>query len=176
MFENERMIVPYFGERLKEIRETCSLTQDTLADATGIDRSTLAYYESGRVYPSFSRMRRIASILCISLDVLLGTEYGIQQLWDAGPPNIDKFFGNKSATPTDQPVAQYTPRPLPASLGALSPEEQLLVLYYRQLENKDKTQYISELSETVERIQREYYGLEDDDADIVITESNMFDD
>ena len=67
MSDQEREIIPFLGERLKDIRSACSLTQDTLAEATGIDRSTLAYYESGRVYPSFNRMRRIASMLCISL-------------------------------------------------------------------------------------------------------------
>ncbi|MBR2405893.1 MAG: helix-turn-helix domain-containing protein [Clostridia bacterium] len=171
MSDQEREIIPFLGERLKDIRSACSLTQDTLAEATGIDRSTLAYYESGRVYPSFNRMRRIASMLCISLDMLLGREYGLQDLWDSGPANVDAFFGT---TPSDESTPAYNPLPLPANLGALSTEEQLLVLYYRQLEQSDKLQFITDMSSTVERTQRELYGLDDDDADIILDNSNPF--
>ncbi len=172
MFENEREIVPFFGDRLKDIREACSLTQDTLAEATGIDRSTLAYYESGRVYPSFNRMCRMASILCLSLDALLGSEYGLQDLWRSTPANVDAFFG--VTTPEEAEPAKPALPPLPDNLGRLSTEEQLLVLYFRQLECDNRTQVIREISSAVERVQRERYGLPEDNADIILDQTNPF--
>ena len=174
MFENEREIVPFFGERLKDIRETCSLTQDTLAEVTGIDRSTLAYYESGRVYPSFNRMCRLASVLCLSLDALLGSEYDIQEIWHTPPADIDSFFG--ITTPKESEPATPPLPPLPDHLGRLSTEEQLLVLYFRQLECDNRTQIIRDISSEVERVQRERYGLPEDNADIILDQSIPFED
>ena len=169
MFDPEYKISPYFGERLRRIREACSLTQDTLAEATGIERSTLAYYESGRVYPSFNRMKRIAAVLCISLDVLLRGEYHPEMLWDGGFQDADRFFGTNTGAAASHPV-------LPENLGDLQADEQLLILYYRQLKEQDKTKTVTDISSLAEHTQRELYGLDEDDSDIDLTETNLFDD
>jgi len=40
-----------FGEKLKEQRVKRGLTQDELAEAIGVSRRTLCYYEQGSTYP-----------------------------------------------------------------------------------------------------------------------------
>ena len=57
---------------------------------------------------------------------------------------------------------------LPDSLGNLTPEEQLLVLYFRQMQDHDKTQIMAEVSILSERTQQALYGA--DEEDIFLTE------
>ncbi len=162
---SEEKIVPYFSERLKRIREACGLTQDTLSLATGIDRSTLAYYESGRVFPSLNRLCLLSSLLCIPLDVLTGAVSRNNFLFkDEGLENNPFGFD----TPQLEDI-------MPSNLGALDSEEQLLILYFRQLEKQEKQEFLGDLSETVEHIQRERYGL-DSDTDVIISPDAFFND
>ena len=168
MIENHLLYGLDFGERLRILREECGLTQDVLALATGIERSTLAHYESGRVIPSIGRMRRIATALCLSMDDMLETtEYNGTTLCDSGFQGVDNFFEPKEGEASH--AADIAPDPsLPDSLGNLTPEEQLLVLYFRQLQDYDKTQIMAEVSIISERTQQALYGA--DEEDIFLTE------
>lgn len=62
------------GARLKEIREAKGWTQDDLADAAGMNRVTIAKYESGRIEPKSASLSKLAAALEVGTDVLLGTE------------------------------------------------------------------------------------------------------
>ena len=60
-----------FRENLKSIRSEKGLTQQYLADALGVTRSTVAAYESGRIEPSIEKILILSSSLGASLDELL---------------------------------------------------------------------------------------------------------
>lgn len=60
--------------RLKEIREAKGWTQDDLADAAGMNRVTIAKYESGRIEPKSASLSKLAAALEVTTDVLLGTD------------------------------------------------------------------------------------------------------
>lgn len=64
-----------FGERLKTTRQQLSWSQEQLATQIGVKRSIVAYYESGRTYPSVPVLKRLAKVLQVSLDWLLFDEY-----------------------------------------------------------------------------------------------------
>ena len=80
---------------------------------------------------------------------------------------MDDFFavkdGDQSHAADIEPEEQ-----LPENLGGLTPEEQLLVLYFRQLHDHDKTQFMAEVSIISARTREELYGP--DEEDIVLTE------
>lgn len=61
-----------FEERLKYARENKNLTQDEVAEAVGVIRSTIASYETGTIKPSFENIRKLAKLYNISFDFLLG--------------------------------------------------------------------------------------------------------
>lgn len=59
------------GERIKELRKENNLTQKQLADAIGIDRSSIGKYETGTP-PSSDVLLRIAEYFGVSVDYLYG--------------------------------------------------------------------------------------------------------
>lgn len=60
------------GDRIREYREKCGLSQDELAELASIHRVTLARYESGKIDPGSQALARIANALGVSMDVLAG--------------------------------------------------------------------------------------------------------
>lgn len=61
-----------FTENFREIRERRGYSINRLSDATGINRSTLKNYQTGRVSPPLNRLIAIADALHVSLDELTG--------------------------------------------------------------------------------------------------------
>lgn len=59
---------------LKKFRENSGYTQQQMADALNIDRSTYAYYETGKTSPSIETIMKIKNILNVSLEDLLESE------------------------------------------------------------------------------------------------------
>ena len=60
-----------FAKRLKDLRKQKGLTQEELAKAIGIPRSTLANYESGAAKPKFEVAEAFADFFNVSLDSLI---------------------------------------------------------------------------------------------------------
>lgn len=61
-----------FSEELKKLRKQRSLTQQKLADALGISKSTISMYENGNREPDFETSEAIADYFNVRLDDLLG--------------------------------------------------------------------------------------------------------
>ncbi|MGI5892868.1 MAG: helix-turn-helix transcriptional regulator [Bacillota bacterium] len=61
-----------FAQRLKQLRQQHKLTQQQLADATGVGRATLAHYEAGTSEPGLTNLIKLADYFGISLDSLAG--------------------------------------------------------------------------------------------------------
>lgn len=59
------------SEQLKLIRKANGFTQQALADAVGIERSTYASYETGRNKPDVILLKRIANAFGVSSDFVL---------------------------------------------------------------------------------------------------------
>jgi len=61
-----------YGDRFKNLRESRKLSQQQLADALNINRSTYARYELGQTQPDFETLEKMASFYDVSVDYLLG--------------------------------------------------------------------------------------------------------
>lgn len=59
------------AEKLRLLRDIHDLTQNDLAEVIGVDRSTYAYYELGRIEPSLEKIRVLAIFYQVSVDFLL---------------------------------------------------------------------------------------------------------
>lgn len=60
------------GLRIKYFRELNNISQSDLARSIGIDRTTLSHYESGFRLPNIFVLWKIADVLKISIDMLVG--------------------------------------------------------------------------------------------------------
>lgn len=63
-----------FCENLKEARLKKGITQKDVAEIIGVAKSTYSLYESGGREPSVETIKKIASFLQVSADMLLGVE------------------------------------------------------------------------------------------------------
>ena len=61
-----------FGKRLKELRKEHGYTIEQFADMVGISKSTLGYYENDKRMPDIEILARIANVLSVSADYLIG--------------------------------------------------------------------------------------------------------
>ena len=61
-----------FGKRLKELRKEHVCTIEQFADMVGISKSTLGYYENDKRMPDIEILARIANVLNVSADNLIG--------------------------------------------------------------------------------------------------------
>ena len=61
-----------FKERLRAARELRKLNQTELALKAKLPPSSIAHFESGSRKPSFDNLKRLASVLDVSTDYLLG--------------------------------------------------------------------------------------------------------
>ena len=61
-----------FSERLKELRKQAHLTQVEIAGKLGIGQSSYADWERGRKKPTQDNLVRIAQVLNVSIDYLVG--------------------------------------------------------------------------------------------------------
>ena len=61
-----------FNDNLKEARLKRNLSQKEVADQIGVSKSTYSLYESGNREPSVQTIKKIADVLNVSADELLG--------------------------------------------------------------------------------------------------------
>lgn len=61
-----------FGSRLKRLREAKRMTQEQLADATGILRSSIARYETRDMGITVETAGKLATALGCTIDELIG--------------------------------------------------------------------------------------------------------
>lgn len=63
-----------FGEKLKKLRTSSSLTQEELAGKLYVTRTAISKWESGRGYPSIDSLKIIAHFFSITVDELLSSD------------------------------------------------------------------------------------------------------
>jgi transcriptional regulator with XRE-family HTH domain len=101
----------------RNLRKSNGLTQQQVADYLHIDRSTYAYYESGRTKMSVEILLRLAEFFQVSLMFLLGRD-------EKAPFRLADGTGEDAAY-------TLTVNDAIARFGQLNQEEQHLVLLYR---------------------------------------------
>lgn len=63
-----------FGQRLKQLRTQKNLTQKQLASLIGVQHSIISFYEVGDRTPSPEVIIKLAAVLHVSTDYLMGVE------------------------------------------------------------------------------------------------------
>lgn len=111
-------------DTLKELRKNGQLSQQQVADILQINRSTYAYYETGKSKPKLSTLKKLAAIYGISIDSLLGREEEFDEV-------------AVSSTPYDAGWKADT------QVSALSAFEQAVLLKLRLMNREQKEKLLS---------------------------------
>ncbi|MBQ3285084.1 MAG: helix-turn-helix transcriptional regulator [Ruminococcus sp.] len=119
------------AEKLRHYRESCALSQQQVADALNIERSTYTKYETGKSDPNIKTLVKIAKIFNIDPVELLPTESS----------DDERVTRLRDVTHADSPIFQLSKdeRGLIAKYRTLSREEKKLALEMMgNLSKKDK--------------------------------------
>jgi transcriptional regulator with XRE-family HTH domain len=65
---------PMIGSIIKELRKKKGLTQEELAKAVGVSRLTVSMWESGKASPKAEFLKKLAEVLEVNVNDLLGLE------------------------------------------------------------------------------------------------------
>lgn len=118
-----------FGENLKALRKARGLTQEEFAKQSGISRSAIGMYESGKREPkNFEMLETIADFFNVDMNTLLGTSKA------PAPP-----AAQPPTTPYRAPLTERDERDIMISASSLSPvlneEEREHLRKYRSIDD-----------------------------------------
>ena len=117
---------------LKYYREKCGLTQQQVADALNINRSTYTYYEKGKTEPSINTLQKIMLLFNIDFDKLY-------------PQDIIKV-----SEPQAECIAES--KILDVSVPQLNSVEKDMLLKIRLLNEEDRMKIMNEINRLCEGI------------------------
>lgn len=122
-----------FCENLKKYRKISGFRQDDIAKVIGLDRSAYAYYESGKTEPSIENLKKIAKMLDVDMNVLLG---------------FDKQVTTVTVRNSEPDAYSVAADLQEDEIGKCTSEERYLIACYRACENKSGImQAVSEIYE-----------------------------
>ena len=93
-----------FGKNFKTLREKNGLYQVDLAEALGVSKSTIGFWEINRCEPSQEKLEQIADYFNVSTDFLLGREkdsfdnFRVSEFTARNQSEIQKIYDSLSAT------------------------------------------------------------------------------
>jgi len=94
-----------FSERLKELRKQAHLTQVELASKLGIVQSSYADWERGKKKPTQDNLVKIAQVLNVSIDYLVGNSD--EHLKEDELDNVELLFRMNSNGLTEEEKAIF---------------------------------------------------------------------
>lgn len=111
------------GLKLKYYRESCELSQQQIANALNVDRSTYTYYETGKTTPSASTLLKLSKIFNVPCSIFLES---INQELDLNSLVADSVYNKKSRDTTKSYESDE-------KIYDLSKEEKDILIAYRVL-------------------------------------------
>lgn len=111
------------GLKLKYYRESCELSQQQIANALNVDRSTYTYYETGKTTPSAITLLKLSKIFNVPCSIFLES---INQELDLNSLVADSVDNKKSRDTTKSYESDE-------KIYDLSKEEKDILIAYRVL-------------------------------------------
>lgn len=115
------------GERLRELRIKSGYTQQQVAKLLNIDRSTYAYYETGKTRPDIDSLVILSRIFNIPINEFLADEKAPQNFSDLNA-SADYVIGKKNSSHIFNLSPQE--KELIGAFRTCTPEEQRALLNY----------------------------------------------
>lgn len=125
------------AENLKSIRKEHKLTQQDIANVLGIDRSTYAFYETGKTTPSVTTLYKLAEV------------YNVP---------IERFIENESESAhfeKKREVDMSVSSPGIDQLANLDKDEKMLLMCYRLIDSKNKEKAMEMLKDFARKVESE---------------------
>lgn len=97
------------GEKIKESRKQCGLSQEQLSEKMAISRSAVAKWETDKGLPDIENLKTLAKLLDVSIDYLLDEEEVIKSEAIREPYNIANYGKGSKKKKKDRVIRDRFP-------------------------------------------------------------------
>ena len=98
-----------FGEKIKEARKQCGLSQEQLAEKMAVSRSAVAKWEANNGLPDVDNLKSLAQLLSVSVDYLLDDGEVIDELVIREPYNLSDYGKDIKKKKKDRVIREKFP-------------------------------------------------------------------
>lgn len=131
------------GDKLRDIRERLGFTQQQVANALNIDRSSYSSYEIGRSQPSPTTLVILSKLFNLPIEELLDDELAATYVQDVGR---DKF--SSASEPYVGNSSRYLPNLSRSShIYDLTKDEHALLCLYRAADKELRREMIDQITQ-----------------------------
>ena len=97
------------GEKIKEARKQCGLSQEQLAEKMAVSRSAVAKWEANNGLPDVDNLKSLAQLLSVSVDYLLDDGEVIDELVMREPYNLSDYGKDIKKKKKDRVIREKFP-------------------------------------------------------------------
>jgi len=152
------------GETIRKLRKVTGLSQKKLANLLGVDRSTVAFWESGRNHPRHKYLEKMATIFGVSPAVFYANGDAFRNYVRVGEKG-DLYL----------PVVSY----VHAGLGIFNEPEELLMVTFEEARKAHFAMKVKGKSMEPTLLEGDYIGVRQQEVattgDIVVAQVDEFD-
>lgn len=156
------------GEKIREARRKCGLSQEQLAEKMSVSRSAIAKWETDKGLPDVGNLKILARLLSVSVDRLLDEAEEVDESVVREPYNLVAYGHGCKKMKKDRVVRKKFP------------DAKIYTLLARQ-ELTDLTRFASSavdchttLQNIIKDVNKSFYLIEKDDRQLFVTLTDTF--
>ena len=156
------------GEKIREARRKCGLSQEQLADKMSVSRSAIAKWETDKGFPDVGNLKLLARLLNTSLDRLLDDAEEVDESVIREKYNLIAYGPGCKKVKKDRVVRERFPN---AKIYTLLAQQELTELKRFSDNVKDCHTTVDEL---IKDVNKSFYLIEIDGRQLFVTITDSF--
>ena len=163
------------GEKIKEARKQCGLSQEQLAEKMAVSRSAVAKWEANNGLPDVDNLKALAQLLNVSVDYLLDDGEAIDELVMREPYNLSEYGKGIKKKKKDRVIREKFPdAQIHTLLGKLKLTKSEKVIDNLLGFFTDAPFGTPELINSFKNMDKEFYLVEKDGKQFLVTITDEF--
>ena len=163
------------GEKIKEARKQCGLSQEQLAEKMAVSRSAVAKWEANNGLPDVDNLKALAQLLNVSVDYLLDDGEVIDEVVMREPYNLSDYGKDIKKKKKDRVIREKFPdAEIHTLLGKLKLTKSEKVIDNLLGFFTDAPFGTPELLNSFKNMDKEFYLVEKDGKQFLVTVTDEF--
>ena len=163
------------GEKIKEARKQCGLSQEQLAEKMAVSRSAVAKWEANNGLPDVDNLKALAQLLNVSVDYLLDDGEAIDEVVMREPYDLLGYGKGSKKKKKDRVIREKFPdAEIHTLLGKLKLTKSEIVIDNLLGFFMDAPFGMPELINSIKNTNKEFYLVEKDGKQFFVTVTDEF--
>lgn len=163
------------GEKIKEARKQCGLSQEQLAEKMAVSRSAVAKWEANNGLPDVDNLKALARLLSVSVDYLLDDSEVVDEMVMREPYELSNYGKGSKKKKKDRVICEKFPdAEIHTLLGKLKLTKSEKVIDNLLGFFTDAPFGTPELINSFKNTNKEFYLVEKDGKQFLVTVTDEF--